>query len=228
MSGMSVKCPNCAKSLCTFEDGKLFGHCTRCGATIERTLDNKASVYKREEETDDSIVLARERMMICSEHTLPGQTLDVESFLNEVEVIMDELMTFNEILKDIYSTFDNMDEGRRYRTCELCYEMIDRIYKQFGKFVTEYVDFGMDKELKGTLEMYKKAHGEFATALSKKQSTMLEEYWASRQEEYEDLKKKLEDAKLRKQRIPMYNLQANWEADNEIAELEERLYTING
>ena len=227
MSKMSVKCPSCDKSLCTFNEGSLFGHCTKCGATIERDLDNNARVYDRSKEEDENILLAYDRTDICSSMKFPDRKdYDVEGFMNEVERMMDILMTFNEIMKDILSIMDQMGDSQKYRTCELCYEMVDRIYKQFGKFTEEYSDYGMDAELKDTMERYTALYKEYTSTLAKLQDAKLKDYWADRQDEYKALKEKLKDATDRKLKIPFYNLQANWEADNEIAAIEEQLYCM--
>ena len=227
MSKMSVKCPNCNKSLCTFDEGSLFGHCTKCGATIERTLDNDSSVYDRKNETDENLILAYERTDVCSAMEFPDrQKYDIEGFMDEVERMMDVLMTFNEVMKEILSMLDDLDDDRKYRTCELCYGMMDRIYKQFSKFVNEYSDYGMDSELRETMDGFTEKHRQYASELVKIQDAKLKDYWADRQEEYENLKAQLQDATDRKLKIPFYNLQANWEADNEIAAIEEKLYCI--
>lgn len=227
MSKMSVICPNCGKALCTFKEGSLFGHCNKCGSNVERLLDNSAKAYDMSAEADENLAMAYDRTEMCSSLVLPSrQNMSLEAFDHEVERIMDEIMVFNEVMNDILSMMDDMPDEKKYRTCELCYGMVDRIYKQFAKFTVEFSNYGMDVRLRQVYETFTAKFKSYSAELERKQDNLLKAYWADRQDEYRELQAKLDDAKDRKLRIPMYNLQANWEADNEIPELEKKLYCI--
>lgn len=226
MSQVSVKCPGCG-NLCTFRDGKVFGYCNKCGSNLERDTKNTVRIYDRASETDGSLIMAYDRADACSSLKIPTRdSFDVEGFEFEVERIMDNLLVFNEIMTDIYDSLPSMDFDRRIRVCETCFDLIDRIWRQFEDFITEYEDYGVKEILSETLEKYTESENHLSSEFSKMQSKAMEEIWKGREDEYAELKKKLNDAKLRKKSIPMFNLSANWEADNEIADLERRLNNV--
>lgn len=223
MSQVSVKCPKCG-NLCSFQDGKVFGYCNKCGSNIERDTRNSVRTYDKEKETDEALVMAYDRADACTSLKIPTRDdFDIEGFDFEVERIMDNLLVFNEIMTDIYISLDSMDFDRRIRVCETCYNLIDRVWRQFEDFVTEYEDYGVKDILSETLDKYTKCEEQLSSEFSRMQSKAIAEMWKGREDEYADLKKRLDEAKMHKKSIPMFNLSANWEADNEIATLERRL-----
>ena len=227
MSQVSVKCPGCNKQLCTFQSGRLFAHCNKCGSTVERDMKNNVKVFTKEAEEDENIVFADNLTEECSAIVLPTrEKFDIESFDFEVEKIMDKLMTFNEVMKDIYSSLDSMDAHRKLRTCELCADMADRIFKQFRPFVQEYEDYGMYGALKETSESFASMLNALSSDFAAETERRFREYWSERQELYGELQDKLSDAKARKSKTLFFDLQANWEIDNEIAAIEEQLNNI--
>ncbi len=224
MSQLSLKCPNCQKELCVFSDGKLFAHCNKCGSTIERDLKNNVKVFDKNKEQDENIIFANERTEECASLELPTrEKFDIESFDYEVEKIMDNLMTFNEVMKDIFESMKTMDEHQKLRTCELCCSMVDRIFNQYKPFIQEYEDYGMYDELSDTYNSYTTELKKLSSEFSSKMDNAIKEYWSTRQDEYNELQKQLVDAKNRKSRTLMFDLRANWEIDNEIAAIEEKL-----
>lgn len=227
MSQVSVKCPNCGKQLCVFHNGKLFAHCNKCGATIERDFKNKVKIFSKDSEEDENISFANEITEECSAMVLPTrEKFDIESFDYEVEKIMDKLMAFNEVMKDIFSSLDSMDGHKKLRTCELCTEMVDRIFKQYKPFVMEYEEYGMYEALKETNDNFVSELGRLSSAFDADMDKAVKEYWANRREEFDELQNRLSDAKLRKSRTPMFDLHSNWLIDDEIAAIEEQLYNI--
>ncbi len=227
MSQVSVKCPGCAKQLCTFQSGKLFTHCNKCGSTVERDLKNNVKIFCFESEEDENIIFANELTEECSAMVLPTrEKFDIESFDYEVEKIMDKLMTFNEVMKDIFNSIESMDNHKKLRTCELCAEMTDRIFKQYKPFVQEYEDYGMFNALKETNDGFVSKLNQLSTAFASDSERRFKEYWAERKEQYDELQSKLADAKNRKSKTLFFDLQANWEIDNEIAAIEEQLNNI--
>lgn len=223
MSQVSVKCPKCG-NLCSFQDGKVFGYCNKCGSNIERDTKNSVRIYDKEKETDEALVMAYDRADACTSLKIPTRDdFDIEGFDFEVERIMDNLLVFNEIMTDIYISLDSMDFDRRIRVCETCCNLMDRVWRQFEDFVTEYEDYGVKDILSETLEKYTKLEDQLSSEFSKMQSKAIAEMWKGREDEYAELKRRLDEAKMHKKSIPMFNLSANWEADNEIASLERRL-----
>ncbi len=223
MSQVSVKCPKCG-NLCSFQDGKVFGYCNKCGSNIERDTRNSVRTYDKEKETDEALVMAYDRADACTSLKIPTRDdFDIEGFDFEVERIMDNLLVFNEIMSDIYISLGAMEFDRRIRVCETCYNLMDRVWRQFEDFVTEYEDYGVKDILSDTLDKYARLEEQLSSEFSKMQSKAIAEMWKGREDEYADLKKRLDEAKMHKKSIPMFNLSANWEADNEIATLERRL-----
>lgn len=223
MSQVSVKCPKCG-NLCSFQDGKVFGYCNKCGSNIERDTRNSVRIYDKEKETDEALVMAYDRADACTALKIPTRDdFDIEGFDFEVERIMDNLLVFNEIMSDIYISLDSMDFDRRIRVCETCSNLMDRVWRQFEGFVTEYEDYGVKDILSETLEKYTKLEDQLSSEFSRMQSKAIEETWKGREDEYAELKRRLDEAKMHKKSIPMFNLSANWEADNEIAALERKL-----
>ena len=223
MSQLSVKCPKCG-NLCTFREGKVFGYCNKCGSNLERDVKNIAKVYDRSSETDENLLMAYDRTETCTSLKVPTRdNFDIEGYDFEVERIMDNLMVFNEVMEDIYNSLNSMDFERKIRVCELCSDMVDRVVKQFDAFVTEFEDYGMKEALTSTSAKYNRLSDELSAEFSRMQSKSMDELWKGREEERAQLVKELNEAKIRKKSIPMYDLRSNWEADNEIAELERKL-----
>ena len=226
MSQVSVKCPKCG-NLCTFRDGKVFGYCNKCGSSIERDVVNNVKAYDRSSETDKSIKMTYDRANACAMLKIPTrERFDIEGFNFEVERIMDNLIVFNEIMTDIYDSLPSMDFDRRKRVCEVCCDLIDRVCKQYEDFITEYEDYGVKEILSETSKRYTELENQLSSEFSKVQSKALKELWKGREGEYAELQKKLEEAKMHKKSIPLFNLNANWEADNEISDIERKLNGI--
>lgn len=223
MAAISVKCPKCG-SLCTFQDGRVFSFCNKCGISLERDIKNNVSEYSADSETDENILFASERFDTCTAMTVPTRAdHDIESLNYEIERMMDEFMTFAEVEKDILSSIDGMPEESRLRTCEKCSMMADRIFMQFEQFLKEYNDFGMYDELKSVRDAFAKKNQALASAFSAVQSKAASDYWKDRPEELAELKAKLEDAKNRRTKIFFYELEKKWALDNEIEALEAQI-----
>ena len=84
----------------------------------------------------------------------------------------------------------------------------------------------MKEILSETSKRYTELENQLSSEFSKVQSKALKELWKGREGEYAELQKKLEEAKMHKKSIPLFNLNANWEADNEISDIERKLNGI--
>ena len=116
MASVSIKCPKCG-NICEFAEGRLFGYCNKCGSKLERDIGNKVSVYDKESEQDEELLFAWDRFDTCTALTVPTRsTHDLESLNFEIERMMDEFMTFVEVLKDIRSSMDSMEADRKILT----------------------------------------------------------------------------------------------------------------
>lgn len=226
MAPISVKCPKCGNPS-TFQDGKVFSFCNKCGCSLERDLNNNVSVYDKDAETDENILFSRDRCDACAEMKIPTRAdHDIESLGYEIERMMDEFMTFAEVEKDILSSIDSMPPENGLRVCEQCFAMVDRIFMQFEQFLKEYNDFGMYDELKAVRDSFQKKLQELSSKFSAEQNKAFNSYWADRQDELAELKAKLEDAKTRRTKIYFYEIEKKWELDNEIAELEHQINRV--
>ncbi len=223
MSVTAIKCPKCS-NMCSFNEGRIFGFCNKCGSKLERDIDNNVRVYDRSQEQDEGIFFALERFDICTGMTVPTRaTHDIESLGYEIERMMDEFMTFAEVMKDIYSSLDSKDEGSKLRTCELCFDMSDRIFMQFEQFLKEYNDFGLYDELKKVRDVYSSEVQRLSSSFSAKQKSMKDGYWAEHADEYERLTKALADAKDERARVPFMDFERKWALDAEIEKLQNEL-----
>ena len=102
MPSTMIKCPKCS-NMCEFAEGRLFSFCNKCGSRLERDIDNRIMVYERSQEKDEDLLLVNERFEVCTNMTVPTRAnFDIESLNYEIERMMDEFMTFCEVLKDIY------------------------------------------------------------------------------------------------------------------------------
>ena len=156
--------------------------------------------------------------------TVPTRaTHDIESLSYEIERMMDEFMTFNEVMKDIYSELDSMDEDRKHRVCELCFDMSDRIFLQFEQFLKEYSDYGMYDEMRSVRDAFSAKVQKLSAEYASKQRSKLDSYWADRPEEYERLKKALADAVEERARVPFMDFERKWALDAEIKKLQNEL-----
>ena len=223
MAIVTVKCPKCG-NMCDFNEGRLFGFCNKCGSKLERNARNVITVYDRTKESDEEILFAWERFEACTNLTVPTRgTHDIESLGYEIERMMDEFMTFAEVLKDIHSSLDSRDEDSRHRACELCYDMSDRIFMQFEQFLREYNDYGMYDELKKVRDVYAADVQKMAAGFASRQRAEMEKYWADNRDEYERLTKALADAKDRRARVPFMDFETKWALDAEIEKLQDEL-----
>jgi endogenous inhibitor of DNA gyrase (YacG/DUF329 family) len=223
MAIVTVKCPKCG-NMCDFNEGRLFGFCNKCGSKLERGADNVISVYDKNTEKDEAIMFAWDRFDVCTNLTVPTRsTHDIESLGYEIERMMDEFMTFAEVLKDIYSSLDSRDEDDRHRVCELCYDMSDRIFMQFEQFLREYNDFGMYDELKKVRDAFTAQVQKLSVGFAATQRDAASKYWDDRKEEYEALTKALKDAKEERARVPFMDFERKWALDAEIERLQNEL-----
>ena len=220
---VSLRCSKC-NNICDFDDGTLFGYCNKCGSKLERDINNKVSVYDKGQETDELVAFAWERFDTCTEMTVPTRAnFDIESLNYEIERMMDEFMTFGEVLKDIRSEIDSMDENRAQRVCELCFEMIDRIFMQFDQFLKEYNEFGMYDELKSIRDSYSSLLQKLSSSFIVKQRDAMNSYWADRQDEYKALTEALKVATEERARVAFMDFGRKWELDAEIERLKTEL-----
>ena len=218
-----LRCPKC-NNMCEFEEGIMFGYCNKCGSKLERDVRNTVTVYDKNAETDEEVAFAWERFDECTRMTVPTRsTHDIESMNYEIERMMDEFMTFGEVLKDIYSSLDSMDDDRRTRVCALCYDMADRIFLQFENFLKEYNDFGMYDELKAIRDAYSARLQKLSFDFIAKQKAIADGYWASRPDEYKALKDALRKAEEERARVAFMDFERKWELDAEIARLQAEL-----
>lgn len=219
----SYKCPKC-ENICEFQDGMLFGFCSKCGSSLEIGSDNAVCIYDKESETDENIMFSWERYDTCMALNVPIRgRMDFEAFNFEIERMMDEFMTFAEVEKDIFSSLDSMPEKQRLRTCQLCSKMINNLYQKFESFLNEYSDFGMADEMKALDRAYTEKSQALSRAYAAEQKKNAASYWADRQDEYNELMEALRKAKEKKSKVFFYDLKGNWEVDNEIAEIEAKL-----
>ena len=223
MAPTMIKCPKCS-NMCEFAEGRLFSFCNKCGSRVERDIDNRITVYERSQEKDEDLLLVNERFEVCTNMVVPTRAnFDIESLNYEIERMMDEFMTFSEVLKDIYGMLDSMDDARKHRVCEICADMSDRIFMQFEQFLKEYNDFGMYDELKQVRDAFnakvQKLSAEFAVV----QRDAMERFWADRKDEYEALTNALKDAKDRRARVPFLDFETKWALDAEIERLQNEL-----
>ena len=218
-----LRCPKC-NNMCEFDEGIMFGYCNKCGSKLERDVRNTVTVYDKNAETDEEVAFAWERFDECTRMTVPTRsTYDIESMNYEIERMMDEFMTFGEVLKDIYSSLDFMDDDRRTRVCALCYDMADRIFLQFENFLKEYNDFGMYDELKAIRDAYSARLQKLSFDFIAKQKAIADGYWASRPDEYKALKDALRKAEEERARVAFMDFERKWELDAEIARLQAEL-----
>ena len=220
---VSLKCPKCGNT-CDFNDGRLLSYCNRCGSTLERNVKNEVTVYDRNQEPDEDIAFAWERFDQCTRMTVPTrESHDIESLVYEIERMMDEFMTFAEVLKDILSMIDSMEEDRKHRICEICFNMADRIFLQFEQFLKEYNDFGMYEELKSVRDSYSTALQQMSVSFEKRQKSAADGYWADQAEEYEALKEALRKVTEERAKVAFMDFEKKWELDAEIRRLQAEL-----
>ena len=223
MASVSIKCPKCG-NICEFAEGRLFGYCNKCGSKLERDIGNKVSVYDKESEQDEELLFAWDRFDTCTALTVPTRsTHDLESLNFEIERMMDEFMTFVEVLKDIRSSMDSMEADRKHRVCELCSEMVDRIFMQFEQFLREYSDFGMYEEMKSVRDSYSSELQRLSSDFIARQRSAADGYWADKQDEYKALKEALKKATEERARVAFMDFERKWELDAEIARLQNEL-----
>ena len=223
MAPTMIKCPKCA-NMCEFAEGRLFGFCNKCGSKLERDIDNKVMIYDRMQEKDEDLILVNERFQVCTDMVVPTRAdHDIESLNYEIERMMDEFMTFSEVLKDIYSMLDSMDDTRKHRVCELCFDMSDRIFMQFEQFLREYNDFGMYDELKQVRDAFNSKVQKLSADFAVVQRDAMERFWADRKDEYESLTKALAQAKEERARVPFMDFERKWALDAEIERLQNEL-----
>ena len=218
-----LRCPKC-NNMCEFEDGIMFGYCNKCGSRLERDVKNIVTVYDKNAETDEEVAFAWERFDECTSMAVPKrEDFDIESMNYEIERMMDEFMTFGEVLKDIYSSLDSMDADRKFRVCALCYDMADRIFLQFEQFLREYNDFGMYDELKAVRDAYSSMLQKLSSEFNAKQKEISDGYWASRPEEFKALKEALRKAEEERARVTFFDFNRKWELDAEIERIQSEL-----
>ena len=223
MAPTMIKCPKC-DNMCEFAEGRLFGFCNKCGSKLERDIDNKVMIYDRMQEKDEDLILVNERFQVCIDMVVPTRAdHDIESLNYEIERMMDEFMTFCEVLKDIYGMLDSMDDTRKHRVCELCFDMSDRIFMQFEQFLREYNDFGMYDELKQVRDAFGNKVQKLAAEFAVVQKDAMARFWADRQDEYEALTKALAQAKEERARVPFMDFERKWALDAEIERLQNEL-----
>ena len=218
-----LRCPKC-NNMCEFDEGIMFGYCNKCGSKLERDVRNTVTVYDKNAETDEEVAFAWERFDECTRMTVPKrEDFDIESMNYEIERMMDEFMTFGEVLKDIYSSLDSMDADRKFRVCALCYDMADRIFLQFEQFLREYNDFGMYDELKAVRDAYSSMLQKLSSEFNAKQKEISDGYWASRPEEFKALKEALRKAEEERARVTFFDFNRKWELDAEIERIQSEL-----
>ena len=223
MAPTMIKCPKC-NNMCEFAEGRLFSFCNKCGSRVERDIDNRITVYERSQEKDEDLLLVNERFEVCTNMVIPTRAnFDIESLNYEIERMMDEFMTFCEVLKDIYGMLDSMDDTRKHRVCELCFDMSDRIFMQFEQFLREYNDFGMYDELKQVRDAFGNKVQKLAAEFAVVQKDAMTRFWADRQDEYEALTKALAQAKEERARVPFMDFERKWALDAEIERLQNEL-----
>lgn len=223
MAPTMIRCPKCS-NMCEFAEGRLFSFCNKCGSKLERNIENKVRIYERSTEPDDDINLAWERFDKCREMEVPTRAgHDIESLNYEIERMMDEFMTFCEVLKDIYGMLDSMDDSRKHRVCEICADMSDRIFMQFEQFLREYNDFGMYDELKKVRDAFTAQVQKLSVSFAATQKDAASKYWDDRKEEYEALTKALKEAKEERARVPFMDFERKWALDAEIERLQNEL-----
>ena len=218
-----LRCPKCS-NMCEFEEGIMFGYCNKCGSKLERDVKNTVTVYDKSAESDEEIAFAWERFDECTKMVVPNrQNFDIESMNYEIERMMDEFMTFGEVLKDIYSSLETMEADRKLRVCALCNDMIDRIFLQFENFLKEYNDFGMYDELKTIRDAYSSMLQKLSSDFVARQKAISDGYWASRPEEYKALTDALRKAQEERARVPFMDFERKWELDAEVERLQAEL-----
>ena len=218
-----LRCPKC-NNMCEFEEGIMFGYCNKCGSKLERDVKNTVSVYDKNAESDEEIAFAWERFDECTKMTVPTRdNFDIESMNYEIERMMDEFMTFCEVLKDIYSSMESMEGDRKIRVCALCYDMADRIFLQFEHFLREYNDFGMYDELKSVRDAYSSTLQKLSSDFTARQKAISDGYWASRPDEYKALVEALRKAEEERARVAFMDFGRKWELDAEIERLQAEL-----
>ena len=223
MASSSLRCPKC-NNICEFAEGRLFSYCNKCGSKLERDIQNNVSVYDRTREEDEMIQFAWERFDSCSSMTIPTRsTHDMESLNYEIERMMDEFMTFTEVMKDISTSMIEMEPERRFRVCGLCFDMTDRLYMQFEQFLKEYNDFGMYDEMKAVHDYYSSEMQRLSNEFTAKQRSYASKYWAERPEEYKRLTEALSKAEEERARVTFFDFQRKWELDAEIERLRSEL-----
>lgn len=226
MAVVMVKCPKCG-NMCDFNEGGLFGFCNKCGSKLERDIGNDVKVYDQSQESDEEILFAWDRFDTCTKMVVPTRSgHDIESLNYEIERMMDEFMTFTEVMKDIYSELDSMDDTRRHRVSELCFDMTDRIFMQFEQFLKEYSDFGIYDEMKTVRDAFSKQAQKYASEFAAKQRQAIEAYWADKPEEYEALKKALAKAIDERSKVLFFNLEQKWALDSEIERLQNEINRV--
>ena len=218
-----LRCPKC-NNMCEFDDGIMFGYCNKCGSKLERDVKNTVSVYDKNAEEDEEVAFAWERFDECTKMTVPTRdNFDIESMNYEIERMMDEFMTFGEVLKDIYSSLDSMEADRKLRVCALCYDMSNRIFLQFENFLREYNDFGMYDELKAVRDAYSSTLQKLSSDFTSRQKAISDGYWASRPEEFKALTEALRKAEEERARVTFFDFNRKWELDAEIERLQAEL-----
>ena len=218
-----IRCPKC-RNMCQFAEGRLFSFCNKCGSRLERDVGNNVTVFDISQESDELIQFAAERFDTCKALVIPTRsTHDLESLNYEIERMMDEFMTFTEVMKDIRSEMDSMEEDRRLRVCELCFDMTDRIFMQFEQFLKEYSDFGMYDEMKSVRDSFSSELQKLSSGFNSKQKAAADRYWADRPEEYKALKDALDKANEERAKATFFDFQRKWELDAEIERLKSEL-----
>ena len=202
----------------------MFGYCNKCGSKLERDVKNNITVYDKNSESDEEVAFAWERFDECTKMTVPNrQNFDIESMGYEIERMMDEFMTFCEVLKDIYSSMESMEYDRKFRVCSLCFDMADRIFMQFENFLREYNDFGMYDELKAVRDAYSSTVQKLSFDFITRQKEASQGYWASRPDEYKALNEALREAQEERAKVQFMDFERKWELDAEIKRLQSEL-----
>ena len=219
----SIRCPKC-NNMCDFNEGRLFGYCNKCGSKLERDVGNNVKVYDKTQESDEELAFAWERFDECASMTVPTRsTHDIESLNYEIERMMDEFMTFTEVMKDIHSMIDSMELARKHRVCELCFDMSDRLFMQFEQFLREYNDFGMYDEMKSVRDSFSADLQRTSSEFASRQREVADSYWADRPEEYKALKDALKKAIDERSRVAFMDFSRKWELDAEIERLQNEI-----
>ena len=227
MSSISLKCPKCSK-FADFGEGKLFGFCTCCGSKIERSFDNKVSIYDKNSETDEYVRSLWDRFDVCSRHAIPDRkNYDFASFDSAVEHLLDTLMSFTETQKDIIAGTVDYLPDRKCRTYELCSDLNIRLEKMFNAFLEDNRDSGMFEEFRSIDKVYSGQLQMLSNASEGVRKRSNEEYWSQHIEEYQKLQTELKSVMDRKTKLTFFDFEGKWAADAEINRIKMILDRIS-